>query len=768
MTDKSPQICRPYLTARSHVHPYLDPYYDTYAAPYVDLARPYADKLNTRVISPASRFSKKSYDLYAAPRIDQAKVYGLAQWKAIAVPKLQEAQTQANQVYKTHLGPHVDKVYTLVEPHYGVAKENVVYIHEKHVVPAVEYSKPVASQALSASQKFALETALPFSRSTWSSIVLFVDGTLWPTVASLYRQNVEPQLVLIGERLARYREGRRLKAAMDEVKVDEVYTDTAAATESATGVEAESTAEESAAAGAVEEAPAAQSSMTSQEKIDAARPQVAKDLHEWQEKFAAAADKGADDLRERVEEIMSGLVKSEVHGIAAGLVKSLNISGDKEIERVKSKLVSIVGKLPENPDSLALESAESEVFGAIREAGATVKSHAQRLRQWYNIFDGVVNQRIQDVASSTIQVLDGIRDLGLQQIGMRWAWIDGITYKDWEKYHELKKQFADWREEVVDVAFKHQRFEEAKSSANDMVAEGMDTAEKVAIELMRLKEVGKWKIQARDTSDNFESRAIPAAAVKAKDSVANAASKASESLSETVIGTSQGSAESIISRATEGASEVGSSISSAVAPQGTPDIAGQASLVSSGVSSSASQATDVVSEKLDRAVSSASSAFVGEKPTTERLASSASSLSDVAASSASEILEAASSTVSEAATTASSKFIPGAMAQSVKGNGGPILDDVFDDSDGPAFSEKVESVVEAAGDRFAEVTKAVSEALLGATQTQGTAESVASLASERYSSAIDAASRALYGTPTGTVESIASGASDKYREAVAA
>ena len=42
--------------------------------------------------------------------------------------------------------------------------------------------------------------------------------------------------------------------------------------------------------------------------------------------------------------------------------------------------------------------------------------------------------------ASTLEVLDGIRDLGLQEIGMRWAWMEGVTYKHWAKYHDLKRQ----------------------------------------------------------------------------------------------------------------------------------------------------------------------------------------------------------------------------------------------------------------------------------------------------------------------------------------
>ena len=70
--------------------------------------------------------------------------------------------------------------------------------------------------------------------------------------------------------------------------------------------------------------------------------------------------------------------------------------------------------------------------------------------------------------------------------------------------------------------------------------------------------------------------------------------------------------------------------------------------------------------------------------------------------------------------------------------------------------------------RAAELSRAVSEALLGPAKTQGGVESVSSLASEQYASALAAASNALYGTKQSALESATSVAGDKYAQAVTA
>jgi DNA anti-recombination protein RmuC len=95
-----------------------------------------------------------------------------------------------------------------------------------------------------------------------------------------------------------------------------------------------------------------------------------------------------------------------------------------------------------------------------------------------------------------------------------------------------------------------------------------------------------------------------------------------------------------------------------------------------------------------------------------------------------------------------------------------IFEDVVEDSDDTSFSEKLQSMANEAGERYSDMTKAVSEALLGPTSTQTV--HVTKLAAEKYSSALSAASVALYGTEKGTGESVSSVVASRYSDAVAA
>jgi len=205
------------LTARSHLTPYLQPYYNTYAAPYVDTARPYIDKLDKKVYVPAVKLGKRSYETYGAPRVDQARAYGQGQWEKALRPQLELAREQARQRYESSLAPHVNKASAVTAPYYNVARHNILETYHSHVLPAYTSSLPYAQKAYALGHSFAIDTGLPYAQWSWTSTAAFVDRTLWPKLRILYGENVEPQLIRIGERLGRYRDGKKVKSAVEAI-----------------------------------------------------------------------------------------------------------------------------------------------------------------------------------------------------------------------------------------------------------------------------------------------------------------------------------------------------------------------------------------------------------------------------------------------------------------------------------------------------------------------------------------------------------------------
>ncbi|KAL8668683.1 MAG: hypothetical protein Q9168_006697 [Polycauliona sp. 1 TL-2023] len=731
ITPESPRLCQPYLNTKSYLAPYTKPYYDQYAEPYVNLARPYVEKLEQKIYTPAVTLGKQNYDQYGAPRVRQASDYGHLQWEKTVKPVLDNTQTQATTQYNTHLAPHVDKAWKFGEYYYVTSRENALSIYSSRILPAYVTSRPYVEKAYSGSRNFAVRTGLPYAQSAWDSTLVVFNRTVWPQLRILYGENIEPQLVRIGERLGRYRDGRKLKAAVEDIDISSESASFPSTVSSVSSSVASSvTSESSDASTTTTSEDHASDSAVPKEEDEETRQKIANDLKNWQEKFAKAADKGTEDLEQRVKEITDRQIENQVKGLGEALVIQLEEAADSEVRKLKKTILKLVKALPKEPTTQHRSDAEEELSRATKKAGATVKDKAQSMRQWKEKFDGETHSLVSAASESTLEVIDNIRDLGLQEIGMRWAWMEGVTYKDWSKYHSVKKTFDEWRKEVEVVATDHDGLRKAFDAAADIESRGMAIAEDSAKELRRLKEVGIWKIQSADDSEDFSTKYIPPKAAEQGQKIMKQASAAGEQASESAA-EAVSSASSVIVGTEAGYMEQASSILAEAS--GQPNAEG----VLAAAKDKAGQVSDQASE-----------AFIGSTtPVHESMVSEA------------------STSASSMASAASKKVYGGAMAQAVKEQK-PILDDVVDED--ATYSEQMQDMVNQAGERYADVTRAVSEALFQATKTQGTAESVTSVASEQYSKALAAASSALYGTQQGAVESATSVGAAKYSEAVAA
>lgn len=218
LTEQSSSVCKPYLTARGCVSPYLEPYYNTYAAPYVDSARPYVESFDKRLLGPSIKYGNQTYQVYGAPRVAEIRSYSTRRWRETVKPQWEASQKQAKNQYDATLAPQVAKVSAVVEPYYTSSREQLTTMYNNHLLPAYTVARPYAEKAYSVAHIAVMETGLPYLQATWKSSVRFVDRTLWPKMRILYGLNVEPQLIRIGERLGRYRDGKRLRAAMEEIQ----------------------------------------------------------------------------------------------------------------------------------------------------------------------------------------------------------------------------------------------------------------------------------------------------------------------------------------------------------------------------------------------------------------------------------------------------------------------------------------------------------------------------------------------------------------------
>lgn len=141
------------------------------------------------------------------------------QWTQTVEPHLLKFGNEAKQQYELKLAPYVDKGAEALSPYYGSAKGAAVHSYYENVLPAYNAAKPYALYAYGLGSDFVVNTGIPCTKWAWTSGAVFVERKVWPRVRILYGENVEPQLIRIGERLGRYRDGKKLKAAIDEMDV---------------------------------------------------------------------------------------------------------------------------------------------------------------------------------------------------------------------------------------------------------------------------------------------------------------------------------------------------------------------------------------------------------------------------------------------------------------------------------------------------------------------------------------------------------------------
>lgn len=182
--------------------PHVEPYYDAYAAPYVDRARPYVDTVSTKVVAP----TRVVLERYAAPKFQQAKEFAQVRWATTGQPQVDKAREFVAEKYDQQVAPHVERLSEVIGPYRDIAHANAMETYRDVILPSYEFVKPYALSAYDTSCTVTTETILPSVVCAFNKTYTFLDGNVWPHLKAVYVQNVEPQLVRIGERLGRYNE----------------------------------------------------------------------------------------------------------------------------------------------------------------------------------------------------------------------------------------------------------------------------------------------------------------------------------------------------------------------------------------------------------------------------------------------------------------------------------------------------------------------------------------------------------------------------------
>lgn len=512
------------------MHPHVVTYYDQYAAPYVEIAQPYAERIHENVYVPVKQYTQDKYYEHGDQHVKRAITYVQDEWDRVAGPKVREVADTVRNKYVTVVEPSAQQMLEASAPYQEAALtlQSKAKYHAGHIATfyAEKYNqfvKPYVAQGLVKGQEYAVvaaDKAVPYSKQALSAAVGFWTETVRPRITGLYSQNIEPQLVKIGRKLATYREARGRRANITDatsLKSDDepLHTSTSyvASYSSVPPIEDSQTQTASYVAPPVV---AASSTFSQPAPAQTVQRNAADDLIEWETKFANSVDKGSAELLKQISDIVDQKRASNPIEHANSLVEDLNERITSQFDGVKSTIIDLIASLPENTSPEDHDAALEALQDKIKSAGLDIKSTAQLLREYITELIKSLLNEVMSATNKTLDVISNIQILGIEQIGMKWAWMENVSYEDWTKYNALKNAEPTWKNDVRDIAILHEGLIKLRREADGVLAVGMDAMEKAAAELKELHEIGKWKILAEDKSEEFEVREEAPEAVRSE------------------------------------------------------------------------------------------------------------------------------------------------------------------------------------------------------------------------------------------------------------
>lgn len=247
LNTNSPALCGPLHCGIQRIEPVVKPYYDTYAEPYVMLARPYCTKtveLNNNYVVPAGqrvgRAARAVYNRFLAPHVDTACA-------------------KAEELYDTHakehhqvVTQHYNHVMQYANQQYERARIISLTVYMNHVQPVLVKLEPHCDRAVRYLHSHVCPRAKAYSLQLYYHIESVISrgyAVITPKIQEVWDKNVEPQLVKIRERVSLYRhKSQTIVSTAGTVIIGvENPTDTAAEVSSSVSTSVDTTSETSAA-----------------------------------------------------------------------------------------------------------------------------------------------------------------------------------------------------------------------------------------------------------------------------------------------------------------------------------------------------------------------------------------------------------------------------------------------------------------------------------------------------------------------------------------
>jgi len=141
-----------------------------------------------------------------------------------------------------------------------------------------------------------------------------------------------------------------------------------------------------------------------------------------------------------------------------GLVAGLTLSGDKLMKGLDIYLKKCEGRsgtwkqrVVENDEDIQKRTGiakdeQSRLEAVIEKVEFKFSDAVQKLQEQVNEwYSGMIKNEHQEIYEVTNKIKN-MAEQAQANLGMDYAWLDGVTYMDWQRYHDLMRAFEDFEQ----------------------------------------------------------------------------------------------------------------------------------------------------------------------------------------------------------------------------------------------------------------------------------------------------------------------------------
>ncbi|KAK9369446.1 hypothetical protein V1509DRAFT_619441 [Lipomyces kononenkoae] len=413
----------------------LAPFYNSKIAPYSE---------------PAFETMQKGYQTYTQPLLERAASSARSQYEVYGAPYVANIENAIRDQYDDKARVHVEKIIDLASHFYNddliplwessrpyiiqaQRRANAFAVYSKHVI--CRQARPVVDKMVAKGGELA--------KILWARIVKFYNEVIVVKSLQVYFDHVEPAILRVKDRIF-----------LNDVSQDE--TECVCNDEICTCDNSEEGEE-----GDFKDAEDAHSVITSTVTHTVSRT-VSRTI---------VSSTGSDDTVKQTPEITPPVEpidpevaehQLEIENDIISWTAQFRTAGKNAVSRFSIEIESLFNSAREpllqaaeanllraqgDVESI-FDTADSAQFQNIMEL-LTAQSEALRV-QAVEAADAVLRDA-ESIRSSTLDIFKTVTDIGLQDLGRKWAFMEDITWEDWKEYRTLKAMADDFSQIITEI-----------------------------------------------------------------------------------------------------------------------------------------------------------------------------------------------------------------------------------------------------------------------------------------------------------------------------